>query len=731
MSQGPANRWFVICLCVLNACSSSHVVDDASQGDAGRDAAVTAREVGPADIGPGDVSSVDAGSVDVGSVDTGPMDGGPCLALDADHDGHASVACGGLDCDDDDAERFPGNLEVCDPFGHDEDCDPVTYGALDGDGDGYVASTCCNTEASGASHCGTDCDDSDARFHPGAAASCGVCPGPSISDELCNAVDDDCDGTVDDGVSCVVLHGVSHCVSGACAIDACDPGFVVWAGGCEVAPPRPLSPPSTSTVTSRRPTLRWVLAPPADAAHVDLCADRACTRVLASLDASGDSTTPTTDLPVGVVFWRLRSESGSTTSPATSATWQFTVGALTAPVDSAWGTTLDVDGDGFADVAIGAPGVDSHGAVFVYLGGPSGLTSSPATMLAVTDVGADFGSAVESAGDVDGDGFCDVIVGGYGRAYVYRGSASGLAGSPATSFTPSDGMATRFGESVASAGDVDGDGYADVIVGTPTTNAAVLYRGSATGLTTAGIVLSAPDGYFGGSVASAGDVNGDGYGDVVVGAHVANEAYLYLGSPGGLATIPAAVLVGPDGGAFGRTVANAGDVNGDGMADLLVLASASSGSPRHVYVYVGSASGPALAPTFRLTLLDAGGNLAASGAGDVNGDGLADLVVGAPQTINFFGHVYVYLGGDLRLGSDVTGIDYGAAFGNAVAGAGDVDGDGHGDVVVGANRAELASRYSGHAHLLLGTVGGVASLPAVTLGGPFQLTPSWFGSSVY
>ncbi|MCB9611400.1 MAG: hypothetical protein H6721_09040 [Sandaracinus sp.] len=105
-----------------------------------------------------------------------------CAVPDADGDGAAAIACGGTDCDDTNADVGPEATEVCDPDGVDEDCDPATVGERDADGDGVIDAACCN----GAS-CGADCDDSRSDTRPGAT-------------EACNERDDDCDGSVDEGL---------------------------------------------------------------------------------------------------------------------------------------------------------------------------------------------------------------------------------------------------------------------------------------------------------------------------------------------------------------------------------------------------------------------------------------------------------------------------------------------------------------------------------------------------
>jgi hypothetical protein len=325
----------------------------------------------------------------------------------------------------------------------------------------------------------------------------------------------------------------------------------------------------------------------------------------------------------------------------------------------------DVNGDGYSDVVVGAPTYDDgqadEGGAFLYLGSANGLAGTPHWSAEGDQDYAWFGNSVASAGDVNGDGYSDVVIGAYayengetdeGRAFLYTGSPTGLSSTPAWT-AESDQTSAYFGWSVAGAGDVNGDGYADVVVGAyaydngqTDEGRAFLYLGSADGLSVASAwsdEANQDGAFFGNSVATAGDVNGDGYADVIVGAPLYDDgetsegaATVYLGSSEGLSVNPAWSAEGGEAIAlFGWSVASAGDVNGDGYADVIVGAYGYTGGQTdegRALVYLGSAAG--LSPVQNWTVegdQDAAefGTSVATG-GDVNADGYSDVVVGAP-----------------------------------------------------------------------------------------------------
>jgi K319L-like, PKD domain/FG-GAP repeat len=420
------------------------------------------------------------------------------------------------------------------------------------------------------------------------------------------------------------------------------------------------------------------------------------------------------------------------------------------------GTAGDVNGDGYSDVIVGAYGYDNdqtdEGRAFVFQGSASGLATTPAWTAEGNQMGSGFGWPVGTAGDVNGDGYSDVIVGnnGYnngvnyvGRAYVYHGSTSSLASSPAWT-AESDQDYAGFGYSVGIAGDVNGDGYGDVIVGADlydnglgNEGRAYVYQGSSLGLSISPTWTVDGDQYyvsFGFSVGTAGDVNGDGYSDVIVGAiyydngeEDEGRAYVYHGSATGLSTSPAWIAEGNQPGAwFGYSVGTAGDVNGDGYSDVIVGApNYDDGQPYEgqAYVYHGSASGLSTTADWTAESGQVGATFGYSvgTAGDVNGDGYSDVIIGAQQFTNgeaYEGRAYVYHGSTSGLlitaAWTAESDQVSANFGNSVGTVGDMNGDGYSDVIVGALAYDNGEENEGRTFVYHGSASGLAPTAAWT-----------------
>jgi hypothetical protein len=306
---------------------------------------------------------------------------------------------------------------------------------------------------------------------------------------------------------------------------------------------------------------------------------------------------------------------------------------------------------------------------------------------------AGFGKSVANAGDLNGDGYSDLVVGAYGanKAEVYFGGPK-FSGSADLAITDHP-RERNFGRAVANAGDLNGDGYSDLVVGAYHSNHAFVYFGGPKfdGFSDVEITDHAKETGFGVSVANAGDLNNDGYTDLVIGAYGAKKAFVYYGGPAFDGVSDVEITDHTKGFSFGVAVANTGDLNDDGIADLVIGAYGPKVSCAFVYLGGSDFDGFSDADLTDHTS-EVGFGYSVANAGDLNNDGYIDLVVGAYGANKAF----VYYGGPAFDGvSDVEITDHTGeeSFGRAVANAGDMNGDGYADLVIGAYGAEKAFVY--------------------------------------
>ncbi len=549
------------------------------------------------------------------------------------------------DCDDADAAVNPSAREVCN--GVDDDCngDVDEAGAegeatlhADADADGYGAEEVgfgCATE--GATHNALDCDDDDPEVNPEGVEVCE------------NGADDDCDGPED------CRYGSEAPLHAALSV------FTGVAEGDLAA--RALAAPGDVDGDGRADLL--VSAFKNDEAGEDAGA------VYLVLDAAGG------DAPLG------------------DAAYAWTGEAAGAYAGYALSGAGDVDGDGLGDLFVGAflasPEGSATGAAYLLTseGLASGSLSGASTRLVGVSDDDHFAVSVAGGGDVDGDGQPDLLVGAWqadlggtdnGVAYLFRGplpAGERSADDASAAFAGrDDGETAAF--AVAFAGDTDGDGDDELLVGSHLADlggtdagAAFLIESGFSGpwfADEAGVWLVGENeyDYAGWSVAGAGDVNGDGYDDLLVGAYANDRqqpeggaVYLVHGPVEGVFALAAsaAVVHGTSSGALlGYAVATAGDIDSDGFADIL------------------------------------------AGAPGADVDGYSNV----GRAVLAHGPLTGTLRGD-EAGGRFTGEGVSDEFGRSLAGLGDVDVDGYGDLAISAQWSDRAAQDAGAVWVFPGT----------------------------
>jgi hypothetical protein len=512
---------------------------------------------------------------------------------------------------------------------------------------------------------------------------------------------------------------------------------------------RPIFPPSTSMVTSRRPRLRWEQTSSAQLV-VEVCADRACTRVLETL--SGYRTAqPTRDLPPGVVFWRVRDVFEGSPIGEPSATWQFTVPHRSAPIDTASGSVLDVNGDGLGDFTtrFNVPPVESL--LQLYYGASDGMITTPGTVLTGPETWPNEGEV--ASGDVNGDGFGDLLFSDYspvrhrGVVRVYFGGPAGISSTPDLTLAPLEEHETDYFGFYVAAGDVDGDGFTDVLASCTahlpsyrdSYPAIAVFKGGPDGPSptpTAFVAVPVPAG-TGWKVHLVGsrDVDGDGYADAVLLSRGPDGLYLFRGGSGGLSSTPEAIEL-PAAVGIGIRPRFVGDVNGDGYSDLAALLTVDGAA--EMRLLYGGARGPGILPLSTMPWRDDGEfeiRTLPEAAGDVNGDGYDDVLYGTPDAERggmAYGAAHVHFGGPDGLavepGLSFFGNQRQGLYGCGVAGGGrDLNGDGFADFLVGACSLprDVLPQDSGSVYLYFGGDGAVPSAVRIVSRPPGQRNGYW------
>jgi len=420
------------------------------------------------------------------------------------------------------------------------------------------------------------------------------------------------------------------------------------------------------------------------------------------------------------------------------------------------GINNDFNGDGYEDLVGGASGSDvtcsGCGIAYIYHGSSSSLPTTLSTTINYpsTDASAIFSVGVEAIGDVNGDGFADLAIGAWssdincvncGSLWIYHGSSSGVSTTPIAElpYPDTDGVSI-YSQELGAVGDVNGDGYDDLFTAayfsdTDCANCGMVYGfyGTSTGLpTTPSLTISNPDAAstaFGFALVSGLDINKDGYAELIIGATgtgAGGTIFIHNGSSTGTSSSADITIASPDAGSnlFGYNISDAGDFNGDGNLDFAVGAPSYDGvcvGCGRVYTYLGTSNSINTTPNVTIDYPGADANASMGEElriGDFNGDGYLDLITGAFLSdidCADCGIAFVFHGSssDLSTTANLTlsnpGADSFANFGGSF-GAFDMNSDGYDDVVIGASSSDYHGANLGGVFFYTGSLTGLGSL---------------------
>lgn len=448
-----------------------------------------------------------------------------------------------------------------------------------------------------------------------------ITPLDVLADVRCGADETRCGGTCTTvssdnrncgacGNACLVpIGGSAECRASTC-IERCPPGTLQRPGRCEaISPPRLLWPSPTARVATRRPQLRWQIPPGAEGVRVEYCLTRDCASPLASEEFLGSTGVPSSDLPAGVVFWRARTVLAPAESETTSATWQLVVPTVAGPAPAASGMSLDFNGDGHRDLAVW----NALGFVELRLGASNGPASTPAATLRATRASV---ASLRLAGDVNGDGFSDLVLSANSTTLLFLGAADPrgeLVGIPVN--VTGAGLVVD----ATGVGDLNGDGAGDLVVrnatlATPDTFEWNVLHG-ARSIPTGWVSARGLGAATGPLPSGAVDFNHDEFAEFLLARR--NSAECYLGSSAGVSATPVfSINVFST---LSTSVITAGDVNRDGRSDLIVNSSSIMGGDT-VLLYLTPETLPFGRATQTLTTLAP----TVVPIGDIDNDGFSD-----------------------------------------------------------------------------------------------------------